>query len=404
MPNFKYSARDNFAKFVTGIIPADDKDAAAKKLQDLGYFPINISEVHMLSSIQLFKGMRRVSYQEVNAFTRQLYAVQKAALPLLASLESIALQTPNLYFKSVIENILRDVRAGTSLSSAMAKYNNIFSDVYVSMIKAAETSGGMVEILGRLNDLLEKDIDTRSRINSATRYPMLAFFVLCAGFLIVVTFVIPRFASLYGQFHTALPLPTQILINISTFMRKFWYLVILGIVGAIFVFRRFVSTIRGRLIWDNLKLKAPVFGPLMTMLTLSRFARIMAILMKSGVPILEVLDLVAKSSGNAVIARAIVNIKESVKQGKGLSEPMKLSGLFPPAVVQMVYIGEQSGRVDELLFSVADYYDSESGYMIKNLTTYIEPILIFILAIMVLVMALAIFLPMWNLIKVFRPT
>lgn len=404
MPNFKYSARDNFAKFVSGVIAAEDKDVAARKLQELGYFPINISEAHKSSTIQLFSGRRRVSYQEVNAFTRQLYAVQKAALPLLASLESIALQTPNTYFKSVIESIIRDVRAGTSLSVAMAKYNNIFSDVYISMIKAAETSGGMVEILGRLNDLLEKDIDTRSRINAATRYPMLAFFVLCAGFLIVVTFVIPRFASLYGQFNAALPLPTQILINISTFMRKFWYLIIMGIVGLVFAFKRFVSTVKGRLIWDNLKLKAPVFGPLMTMLTLSRFARIMAILMKSGVPILEVLDLVAKSSGNAVIARAIVNVKESVRQGKGLSEPMKLSGLFPPAVVQMVYIGEQSGRVDELLFSVADYYDSESGYMIRNLTTYIEPILIFILAVMVLVMALAIFLPMWNLIKVFRPT
>ncbi|MCX5701189.1 MAG: type II secretion system F family protein [Candidatus Omnitrophica bacterium] len=403
MPNFKYSARDNFAKFVSGVIAAEDQDAAAKKLQEMGYFPLNISEAHKDSSGELFQGMRRVTPQEVNAFTRQLYAVQKAALPILASLESIAQQTPNPYFKSVIESLIRDVRSGTSLSVAMAKFDRVFDGVYVSMIKAAETSGGMVEILGRLNDLLEKDIDTRSRISSATRYPMLAFFVLCAGFLIVVTFVIPRFANIYGQFHTALPLPTQILINISLIMRKFWYLIILGIAAIVFAFNRFISSVEGRLIWDNFKLKAPVFGPLMTMLTLSRFARITAILMKSGVPILEVLDLVSKATGNAVIARAIINIKESVRQGKGLSEPMKLSGLFPAAVVQMVYIGEQSGRVDELLVSVADYYDSESGYMIRNLTTYIEPILIFILSVMVLVMALAIFLPMWNLIKVFRP-
>ncbi len=403
MPNFKYTARDNFAKLVSGVIGAESQEATAKKLQELGYFPLTIKEVHRTPNFNIFS-MQRVSSQELNAFTRQLYVVQKAALPLLASLESIASQISNPYFRKVIEALAVDIKAGLSLSSALTKFPNIFDGVYVSLIKAAETSGGMVEILGRLNDLLEKDIDTRARIKAATRYPILAFFVLCAGFLIVVTFVIPRFAGIYSQFNAALPLPTQILIGTSVIMRKFWFLIIIIIAAIVFGFRRFINSTSGRLIWDNLKLKAPILGPLVTMLTLSRFARITAILMKSGVPILEVLDLVAKSTGNAVIARSISNIKESVRQGQGLSEPMKLSGLFPATVVQMVYVGEQSGKVDELLVSVADYYDSESGYMIRNLTTYIEPILIFVLAAMVLIMALAIFLPMWNLIKVFKPS
>jgi type II secretory pathway component PulF len=403
MPNFKYSARDNFAKLVSGVMAAESQEAVAKKLQELGHFPLSIKEVHGVSAFMIFS-MHRVSPQEINAFTRQLYVVQKAALPLLASLESIASQISNPYFRKVIEALAGDIKAGSSLSAALTKFPRIFDDVYVSLIKAAETSGGMVEILSRLNDLLEKDIDTRARIKAATRYPMLAFFVLCLGFLIVVTFVIPRFAGIYSQFNAALPLATQILIATSLIMRKFWFLIIILIMAIGFGFRRFIDSTGGRFIWDNLKLRAPIFGPLVTMLTLSRFARITAILMKSGVPILEVLDLVATSSGNAVIARSISNIKESVRQGKGLSEPMKLSGLFPAIVVQMVYVGEQSGRVDELLVSVADYYDSESGYMIRNLTTYIEPILIFVLALMVLIMALAIFLPMWNLIKVFKPS
>jgi len=403
MPNYKYSARDNFAKLVSGTIEAQNQDEAAKKLQESGYFPLNISEARQVKAFESFNIIRRVSPSELNIFTRQLYVVQKAALPLLASLESIALQIPNRYFKAVIEDLARQIRAGSSFSSALAKHSNIFDDIYVSMIRAAESSGGMVEILGRLSDLMEKDIDTRARIKASTRYPMIAFFVLCSGFLILVTFVIPRFASIYGQFNAALPLPTRILIAISMIIRKFWFLILLAMAAIIFGFKKFVNSTWGRLFWDNLKLKVPIFGPLITMLTLSRFARITAILMKSGVPILEVLDLVGKATGNAVIARAVNNIKDSVRQGKGLSEPMKLSGLFPATVVQMVYVGEQSGKMDELLSSVSDYYDSESGYMIKNLTAYIEPILIFALALMVLVMALAVFLPMWNLINVFKP-
>jgi type II secretory pathway component PulF len=309
----------------------------------------------------------------------------------------------NQYFKLVIEEISRDIRGGISFSEALKKHTGVFDEVYVNMIKAAEAGGLMVEILARLTELIEQEIDTRARIKSATRYPMIAFFVLCVGFLIVVAFVIPRFASVYSQFNATLPLPTRILIGLNLAVQKFWYLFILIIAALIFGFRRFVNSNTGRPVWDNFKLKVPVIGPLVEMLVMSRFARVTAVLLKSGVPILEVLSLVSGSTGNIIISRAIENIKKSVVQGKGMSEPMKVSNLFSPIVVQMVYIGEQSGKVDELLLSVADYYDRESGYMIKNLTTYIEPILIFVLATMVLMMALGIFMPMWNLIRVFKP-
>lgn len=403
MPNFKYKARDKFAKLVTGTTDAVTKDEAVKKLQEMNYVIIGINEIRKFPAKDLLSKFKRVKLEELSTFTRQLYSMQKAGLPLLSGLESIAEQTGNRYFRAVIDEIARDIRGGLSFSAAIKKHPGVFDDIYVNMIKAAESGGLLVGILGRLTELIEQEIDNRSRIMAATRYPLLAFLVLCIGFLIIVTFVIPRFAIIYSQFNTALPLPTRILITISIVLRKFWFFAIFAVVGIIFAFIRFIHSEMGRPIWDNFKLKLPVFGPLVTMLVMSRFARVTAVLMKSGVPILEILDLVANTSGNIIIRRAIENIRASVNQGKGMSGPMKVCGLFPPIVVNMVATGEQTGRIDELLLSVADYYDRESGYMIKNLTTYIEPILIFVLAVMVMIMALAIFLPMWNLIKLFRP-
>lgn len=403
MPNFRYKARDKFSKLVIGSTIADSREDAAKKLTDMGYVPVSVSETHELGAEKILERFKSVGLDEVNTFTRQLYSLQKAGVPLLSSLEAIAVQMKNQYFKLIIEEIARDIKGGVSFSVGLKKHPKVFDEVYVNMMKAAEAGGLMVEILARLAELIEQEIDTRSRIKSATRYPMIAFFVLCVGFLIVVTFVIPRFASVYGQFNAALPLPTRILIGLNLVIQKFWYLFILFIVALVFGFKKFINSNFGRPIWDNFKLNVPVIGPLIQMLVMSRFARVTAVLLKSGVPILEVLSLVSGSSGNVIISRAIENIKKSVVQGKGMSEPMKVSNIFSPIVVQMVFIGEQSGKVDELLLSVADYYDRESGYMIKNLTTYIEPILIFVLAFMVLVMALGIFMPMWNLIRVFKP-
>ncbi|MDD5005473.1 MAG: type II secretion system F family protein [Candidatus Omnitrophica bacterium] len=404
MANFKYRARDRFSKLVTGITTAESKEDAAKKLKDMGYVPVSISESSDSGADAIFRRFNKVRPEEIAAFTRQLYSLQKAGVPLLASLEAIALQTKNKYFKFVIEELARSIKGGLSLSEALMRHSSIFDSIYISMIKSAEAGGRIVEILERLTGLIEQDIDTRARIKAATRYPMIAFFTLCVGFLIVVSFVIPRFAVIYSQFNTALPLPTRILIAINLAISKFWYLFILVVVFTIFAFLRFINSKAGRPIWDNFKLKIFIFGPLVSMLVMSRFARITAILLRSGLPILEILELVKNTSGNIIIARAIDNIRESVNQGRGMSEPMKVSSLFPPIVVQMVSIGEQTGKVDELLLSVADYYDRESGYMIKNLTTYIEPLLIFVLAVMVLIMALAIFMPMWNLIRVFRPS
>ncbi|MEW6101249.1 MAG: type II secretion system F family protein [Candidatus Omnitrophota bacterium] len=403
MANFKYRSRDKFSRQVTGAIEASSADEAAKKLNDMGYLPISIEAAHNLSAQSFLTRFKAVKLNELSAFTRQLYSLQKAGLPLLSGLTAIAEQAKNNYFRLIINEVSRDIKEGMSFSQALKKHPRVFDEVFVSMVRAAEAGGSLVEILSRLNLLIEQKMDTQNRIKAATRYPLIALSVLCLGFLIVVTFVIPRFASIYSQFNAALPLPTQALIAINLAFKKYWYLFILGIGITLSAFFRFIRSAYGRTVWDNFKLRTPVFGALTTMLIMSRFARVTATLMKSGVSILEVLDLSGRTCGNVIISRAVSNIKESVSQGRGLSEPMKVSGLFPPVVTQMVSVGEQSGKVDDLLLSVADYYDLESGYTIRNLTTYIEPLLILILAVMVLIMALAIFLPMWNLIKVFKP-
>jgi type II secretory pathway component PulF len=403
MANFKYKARDKFSRLVSGITVADSGDLAAKKLKEMGYTPVSITAARESRVVKVFKRFKGVNLDELNVFTRQLYSLQKAGLPLLTGLEAISLQIKNQYFKFVVQELARDIKSGLSFSDALGKHKQVFDEIYMNMIRAAETGGMMTEVLQRLTELIEQEIDTRARIKAAVRYPLIAFFVLCMGFLIVVTFVIPRFAAVYSKFNAALPLPTRILIAINLAISKYWFLFIVVVGFLIFGFIRFINSKKGRPIWDNFKLNIYIIGPLLSMLIMSRFARVTAILMRSGVPILEILGLAANTSGNVIISRAIEQIKESVSQGKGMSEPMKVSGLFPPVVIQMVAIGEQTGKVDSLLLSVADYYDRESGYMIKNLTTYIEPVLIFVLAIMVLVMALGIFMPMWNLIRVFKP-
>lgn len=404
MPTFTYKARDKFSKFLSGSMTADSRQAAIKSLKDMGYVPIGVEQERENSPASIFLKFQRVSPDQLTSFTRQLYSLQKAGIPLLSSLEALSQQARSLYFHMVISRLATDIRTGLSLSQALSQFPNVFNEVYVGMVSAAESSGSLPQVLERLIDLLERDIETKQKIQAATRYPIIAFGVICLGFTILVAFVIPRFSTFYAQFGATLPLPTRILIAVHTFVVKFWFVALSIIAVAIVSFWKFLRSSLGRAWWDNLKLSIPIFGPLILMLTMSRFCRITAILLNSGVPILQVLDLVGAASGNVIVRRTINTIKESVRQGKGISEPMRISELFPPAVVQMVAVGERSGTIGELLLSVADYYDRESSYTIKNLTTYIEPLLILILGIMVLVLALGIFMPMWNLIRVFKPS
>lgn len=403
MPSYRYKAIDKFGKHTVGVMGAELEGAVAAKLKQLGYVPISIKE--MKDEVRLskfFVRFKRVKFSELNMFTRQFATLQKAGIPILASLDALREQTTNKVLKNAIEQIIRDIEAGLNLSSAIGKHPAIFNNLYVNMIGSGETSGLLDETLERLAVLGEREEMIHLRVSAATRYPIIVVVALIIGFLILTTLVMPRFAKIYSQYTVALPLPTQILLWINFVITKYWWLLIILAVILIFAFNKVINTKMGRTWWDNLKLRVPIFGPLVFKLTMSRFARITGTLMHSGIPILKVLDLASSGTGNVIISRIIDNIKINVSEGKGMAEPMKVSGAFPPVVIQMVSVGESTGKTDELLIHVSNYYDSRIDYTINNLISLIEPILIVILGCGVLFMALGIFLPMWNLMALFK--
>jgi MSHA biogenesis protein MshG len=270
------------------------------------------------------------------------------------------------------------------------------------MVKAGEASGKLDEVLLHLAELGEFDAEVKERLKSATRYPLITFITLIVAFCLVITLVLPKFAALYGQFTAKLPLPTRILLGIQHTIQYDWPQVIVALAAIFFAGRYALQTPFGRYQWDRMKLRMPVFGELYLNLLMSRFTRVLAELLASGIPILQALQLVSDTVGNEVIRRALVRIQESVNEGKGMAEPIKRSGLFSPMVYQMISVGEQSGKTDELLRYVADYYRSQATFMMKNLTTLIEPMLIFVIGGFVLVLALGVFLPLWDLMSVIK--
>ncbi len=386
-----------------GLLGAESEKAVVVKLEQMGYIPISIllSKTDQAFDVfwDIFQGVKS---SELNMFTRLLFTLQRAGLPLLSSLNALREQTLNKRLKDTIEQIAMDIEGGSNLSSALARHPKVFDDLYVSMIRSGEASGKLSEILERLAILGEHDEKVRLRVKSAMKYPVIIVSGIIIGFLALVTLVVPRFQDLYSQFTTALPLPTQILLGINTMVTKFWWLMILSVAGAVFSFKKIIKNAKGMFWWDNVRLKIPIVGPLLLKLIMSRFCRIMGTLLRSGVPILQILDLVAGTVGNVVIVQVMDKVKKSVNEGSGMLEPMKASGMFPVVVTQMVAAGEETGKLDDLLLHVADYYDSEVAYTIDNFVSLIEPILIFVLGIGVLFMALGVFLPMWSLMDLFK--
>jgi len=403
MATYQYKARDKFGKSINGLMDAESEGQIASKLREMRYVPVSIKPAQESSGLSSFMNrFRRIRLFEVNMFTEQLAVLQKAGVPILLSLKTINEGTINKNLKDIIGQVSRDIEAGANLSSALAKHPAVFKPLYVNMIKTAEASGTLGQVLERLVALGEYEEKFRLRIKAATRYPILVVIAIIIGFLILTTLVIPRFTKIYSQFSAAWPLPTRMLIWLNLAITRYWWVMIIAGGACILAFQKFINTEKGRILWDNFKLKVPVFGPLELKLIMSRFTRIMGTLMKSGVGLFEILDLSSDGVGNVIVFRTIENIKKSVSEGKGLSEPMRISGIFPPIVVQMISVGEQTGKLDDLLMHVSDYYDAQVEYTVSNLTALIEPFLICILGCAVLFMALGIFLPMWNLMNLFR--
>ena len=403
MPSFHYKARDKFGALIEGTVDTATVEGVAAQLDGLGYIPVFIKEKSKgIFSPDFFVQFTRITAQDLIIFSRQFSTLISAGLPFITSFDTLIEQTENPRLKRVIAQVKQDVEGGSTIADALERHPKVFSELYVNMIRAGETGGVLDEILERLAILAEHEAETRARVKAATRYPIIVIAATVIAFVVLLTFVVPRFVEIYASFKGTLPLPTRILIWLNKFTKAYWYLIISGIAGIIFGVRWYINTEAGRLQWDNIKIRLPIFGPIFLKLAMSRFSRIFATLNRSGLPILQTLDIVSATIGNKIISRVIDNVRDSARGGKGLVQPMRVSKVFPPIVTRMIAVGEETGKMDEMLVKVSDYYDTEMEYAIKNLSTLIEPILIVIIGGMVLFLALGIFLPMWDMISLIK--
>lgn len=399
MPTFEYKAISDSGKEVTEVIEAADSEAVAERLLKLGYLPIKIKSKRATNSLQLFSGKKKPKQIELIVFTKQLVTLLKAGVPLLSCLEAIVRQAESEAFRKIVQGIYIDIGNGLSFSDALNKYPKVFSALYANSVKAGEMGGALDEVLERLAELMEHDQETQARIKAALRYPAIVVISLIIAFFALMMLVVPKFKSLFEKLGVDLPLPTRVLIGSYTIMHDYWFVVFGMIILSIFGFLKYIRTEKGAYNWDAFKISAPVFGSLVLKTAVSRFTRMFETLNRSGLPILQTLEIASKTVGNVVVGKVIEKAAQGILQGEGLAGPLGESKIFPPMVVTMISIGEQSGSLDEMLLNVSKHYDTEVDYAVKNLTSMIEPILTVGVGLIVLFLALAIFLPIWNLTR-----
>lgn len=389
---------------MTATIEADNDLAVAVNLRSLGYNVISIEEEGRLKAqfSDFWQKLRRARQDELVFFSRQLASLLKAGISITVALSSIAEQTKSRFLKDAVNTVLKDIQAGVPFSESLAKHPDIFSELFVSMVKVGETAGILDEVLDRLAQLSAQEMEVKTRIKSAMTYPLILVGVAITIVSFLLIKIIPQFVVVFEAYEARLPLATQVLLGISFLVRRFYLLVIAGAAIFAFWFKGYLNTEKGRYRFDFYLLHLPLFGQLYLKLIVARFSRTLGALVKSGVPILEALYVTEKTVGNLVVSRVIDNIRSAVTEGQSLTEPFKTSGIFPPTVVQMVALGEKSGKLDDMLIEVASFYDRETEYTVRNITTALEPLLLLVMGGVVAFIALSVLLPIFNLIKVFR--
>ena len=398
---YSYKVKDKAGKLHDGEMQASSQSAVAKALRDRGFVPVRVEEKKS-STLQMeikIPGLSgRIKVKEVSIFSRQFATMINSGLSLLRSLTILAEQTPNRAFRDVILEVKADVEKGSSLSQALEKHPKVFPRIYSSMVKSGEVGGVLDETLERLAQTLESQVELRSQVKSAMMYPAAVFGLVIFIVIAMLLFVVPMFESMFADFGAELPLPTRMLMSLSVIFTTYWYLAIGGTIGLIFGFKRWIATEGGRSRFDAIKLKMPIFGKLVHKTALARFAHTLAALTRTGVPILMAMDIVAETAGNAVVARAVHSVQASVKEGESIAEPLANHPVFPPMVVQMMAVGEETGALDTMLEKVGDFFDREVKTMVEGLTSLIEPLLVVILGATVGGMLLALYLPIFNVI------
>ncbi|MDM5180324.1 type II secretion system F family protein [Massilia sp. DJPM01] len=406
MPFFAYKGRNAKGELMQGVLEGADSGAVADQLFGNGVTPLDISPTSRAVTSggdeeswldRMFE--KKVTSMDVQLFSRQLYTLLKSGVPIMRGLAGLQESAISKSFGKVIKDLRESLDSGRELSAAMRRHPTVFSNFYLSMVRVGEMTGRLEDVFLRLFDHLEFDRDMRERVKTATRYPMFVMIAMLLAMIVVNIFVIPQFVKVFESFNSQLPLMTRILIASSNFMVRFWPALLGFSVVGFFGWRTYINSTEGRMWWDRVRLRIPIAGKIILKGTMARFARSFALSMKSGVPMVQALTVVSQTVDNAYLSSRVEQMRDGVERGESILRTAVAAGVFTPIVLQMVAVGEETGSLDDLMDEIGQMYEREVDYELKTLSAQIEPIMIVFLGAMVLVLALGIFLPIWDLGK-----
>lgn len=404
MPIFEYKGRDISGKLVTGTLNLPNAEAVTKELARSQIIPISIKQHRdkidwslLLTSPLEFRGPNLLDLMLLN---RQLYSLTRSGVPIIRAIKLVLENTKNRKLREALETVITDLESGVALHMAFRRAPTIFPSLMVALVEVGENSGSLDEVFRQITVHFEREMETVRNIKVAVRYPFIVLIALVAAIILINIFVIPAFASFFAKFHSKLPLPTRMLIGFSDFMVAYWHLLVGCFVALGSGFSYYIHTVSGRLWWDGFKTKIPIFGSIIYRALLARFARVFALSYRTGVPLLDTIGLISKSVDNVYVGEKVNIMRNFIEHGESITSAAAASGLFSPIIIQMMTIGEETGEIDKLLDEVAVVYEEEVSYETKRLGDAIEPLLITLIAGMVLILALGVYLPMWDLSKV----
>jgi len=399
---FSYRGKDNKGTLHQGTLAAVSPEAAASELMRRGVTPLSIREqnqnpslITQLNNLPIFR--KKVTLDELIVFCRQMYALTKAGIPLIRTLRGLADTTRSPALCEVLNSVTDRLEGGSTMATSMQAHPKVFSELFIAMIHVGENTGQLDDAFKRLSNILELERDTKRRLKQAMRYPTFVMIALLAALMVVNFLVIPKFASVFSKLGADLPFLTQVLVGTSNFLIGYWYIILLGVVATTVLVRQWKQTTQGQLTWDRYKLKIPIIGPLLELITMSRFARNFASMLSAGMPVTIALTVVSDATDNAWISSHLKEMRAGIERGESLLRTARQSDMFAPLILQMIAVGEETGAVDDMLINVSDFYDEDVDYSLKRLAESIEPILIVAMGVLVLILALGVFLPIWDL-------
>lgn len=402
MALFRYRARDTRGQLLSGEMDANDAAAVADLLSRRQLIPLQIEPVLTRRTLDWRWLQRRVNLTELIMFSRQMYSLMRAGIPIIRAIHGLADSTSSAALRTVLLDLTEQLERGRALSVAMASHERVFSRLMVSLVHVGENTGRLDEAFAQLAAYYEQELETRRQIRQATRYPFFVLLALVAALVLLNMLVIPQFAAMFKKFNADLPWTTQLLIGMSDFFVHYWFWLLLALAGAGFALWQSLQTEAGKLRWSKLKLRLPLVGSIINRATLGRYSRSFSLMLRSGVPLTTALNLVADAVDNDYMAGRIREMRRNIERGESLVRVSGQSGLFTPLVMQMLAVGEETGQMDEMLQEVALFYEREVAFELRALTAKIEPLLITVVSVMVLILALGIFTPMWDMLSAYR--